>query len=84
MNRTISLPEELLKRAEELAAREHVPVEEFLSAKAVGAALRSGVSEAAGGSRQRREVSCGAGPSSRRGTRGERPVLRTRSPAQTA
>jgi hypothetical protein len=32
MNRTISLPEELLKRAEELAAREHLPVEEFLSA----------------------------------------------------
>lgn len=32
MNRTISLPEELLKRAEELAAREQVPVE-FLSAK---------------------------------------------------
>jgi hypothetical protein len=33
MNRTISLPEELLKRAEELAARERVPVEVFLSAK---------------------------------------------------
>ena len=33
MNRTISLPEELLKKAEELAARERLPVEEFLSAK---------------------------------------------------
>jgi len=33
MNRTVSLPEELLKQAEELAARERVPVEEFLSAK---------------------------------------------------
>jgi hypothetical protein len=33
MNRTIALPEELLKKAEELAAREHLPVEEFLSAK---------------------------------------------------
>ena len=33
MNRTISLPEELLKKAEELAAREHLPVEEFLCAK---------------------------------------------------
>ena len=33
MNRTISLPEELLKRAEELAARERLPVEDFLSAK---------------------------------------------------
>ena len=33
MNRTVSLPEELLKRAEELAARENLPVEEFLSAK---------------------------------------------------
>ena len=33
MNRTISLPEELLKKAEELAARERLSVEEFLSAK---------------------------------------------------
>ena len=33
MNRTISLPEELLKKAEELAARERLPVEEFLSAR---------------------------------------------------
>ena len=33
MNRTISLPEELLKKAEELAARESLPVEEFLSAR---------------------------------------------------
>ena len=33
MNRTISLPEDLLKRAEELAAVERVPLEEFLSAK---------------------------------------------------
>jgi hypothetical protein len=33
MNRTISLPEELLKKAEELAARERLSVEEFLTAK---------------------------------------------------
>jgi hypothetical protein len=33
MNRTISLPEELLKKAEELAARESLSVEEFLSVK---------------------------------------------------
>ena len=33
MNRTISLPGELLKKVEELAAREHLPVEEFLSAR---------------------------------------------------
>jgi hypothetical protein len=33
MNRAISLPEELWKKAEELAARERLPVEEFLSAK---------------------------------------------------
>jgi hypothetical protein len=33
MNRTISLPEELLKKAEELAARERLSVEEFLSAR---------------------------------------------------
>jgi hypothetical protein len=32
MNRTISLPEELLKRAEELAASESVSLEQFLSA----------------------------------------------------
>jgi len=33
MNRSILLPEELVKKAEELAAREHVSVEEFLSTK---------------------------------------------------
>ncbi len=33
MNRTISLPEDLLKKAEELDARERVPVEEFLTAR---------------------------------------------------
>jgi predicted DNA-binding ribbon-helix-helix protein len=33
MNRTISLPEELWKKAEELAARERLQVEEFLCAK---------------------------------------------------
>jgi hypothetical protein len=33
MNRTISLPEDLLEKAEELAALERVSVEEFLSAK---------------------------------------------------
>jgi hypothetical protein len=33
MNRSISLPDELLKKAEELAAREHLSVEEFLSAR---------------------------------------------------
>ena len=33
MNRTISLPDELLKKAEELAARERLPVEDFLSAR---------------------------------------------------
>src|SRR4051794_9813595 len=32
MNRIISLPEELLQKAEELAAREHLPVEQYLSA----------------------------------------------------
>jgi len=33
MNRTISLPEELLKRADELAAFERLPLEQFLAAK---------------------------------------------------
>ena len=33
MSRTISLPEELLKKTELLAARENLSVEEFLSAK---------------------------------------------------
>ncbi|MGA2713087.1 MAG: hypothetical protein ABSG41_08250 [Bryobacteraceae bacterium] len=33
MNRTISLPEDLLKKAEELAAIERLSLEEFLSAK---------------------------------------------------
>jgi hypothetical protein len=33
MNRTISLPEALLKKAEELAAYERLSVEQFLSAK---------------------------------------------------
>jgi hypothetical protein len=33
MNRTISLPEELLKKAGELPARVHLSVEEFLSVK---------------------------------------------------
>ena len=33
MNRTISMPEELLKRVEEWAARERLPVEEFLCPK---------------------------------------------------
>ncbi len=33
MNRTISLPDDLLKRAEELAALERLSVEQFLSAK---------------------------------------------------
>ncbi len=32
MSRTISLPEEIVRLAEELAAREHVSVEEFVSA----------------------------------------------------
>ena len=32
MNRTLSLPEELLQKAEALAAREHLPLEEYLSA----------------------------------------------------
>jgi hypothetical protein len=32
MSRTISLPEEILLQAEELAAREHVSVEELVSA----------------------------------------------------
>ncbi len=32
MNRSISLPEDLVRRAEELAALERVSVEEFLSA----------------------------------------------------
>jgi predicted nucleic acid-binding protein len=32
MSRTISLPEEILRQAEEFAAREHVSVEEFVSA----------------------------------------------------
>ena len=33
MNRTISLPEDLLKKAEELAALERLSVEDFLAAK---------------------------------------------------
>jgi hypothetical protein len=33
MSRTISLPEELMKKAEELATFEHLSLEEFLSAK---------------------------------------------------
>ena len=33
MNRTVSLPDDLLKRAEALAARERVSLEEFLSMK---------------------------------------------------
>ena len=33
MNRTISLPEDLLKKAEELAALERLSLEEFLTAK---------------------------------------------------
>jgi hypothetical protein len=33
MNRTISLPEELLKKAEELAAVERLSLEEFLTTK---------------------------------------------------
>ena len=32
MSRTISLPEEILRQAEELAAREHLSVEELISA----------------------------------------------------
>ena len=32
MSRTISLPEEILRQAEQLAAREHVSVEELVSA----------------------------------------------------
>jgi hypothetical protein len=31
MNRTISLPEDLLRKADELAAFEHLSVEQFLS-----------------------------------------------------
>jgi len=31
MNRTISLPEEIVRQAEDLAAQEHVSVEEFVS-----------------------------------------------------
>ena len=33
MNRTISLPEDLLKKADELAAFERLPLEQFLAAK---------------------------------------------------
>ena len=33
MNRTISLPEDLLRQADELAAFEHVSVEQYLAAK---------------------------------------------------
>ena len=33
MTRSVALPDELLKRAEKLAAREHLPLEEFLSAR---------------------------------------------------
>lgn len=33
MTRTVSLPEELILRAESLAAREHLPLEDFLSAR---------------------------------------------------
>ena len=33
MNRAISLPEDLLKRAEMLAAAEHLSLEQFLSAR---------------------------------------------------
>jgi hypothetical protein len=33
MNRTISLPEDLLKKADEVAAFEHLSVEQFLSAR---------------------------------------------------
>ena len=33
MNRTISLPEDLLRKAGELAAFEHLSVEQFLSAR---------------------------------------------------
>jgi len=33
VNRTISFPEELLKKADELAAFEHLPLEQFLAAK---------------------------------------------------
>lgn len=32
MSRTISLPEEIVRQAEELAAREHISVEELVSA----------------------------------------------------
>jgi hypothetical protein len=32
MSRSISLPEEILRLAEELAARQHISVEEFVSA----------------------------------------------------
>lgn len=32
MSRTISLPEDILRRAEELAAREHISVEKLVSA----------------------------------------------------
>ena len=32
MRRSISLPEEILRQAEEFAAREHISVEEFVSA----------------------------------------------------
>ncbi len=32
MSRAISLPDEIVRQAEELAAREHVSVEEFVSA----------------------------------------------------
>jgi hypothetical protein len=33
MSRTISLPDDLMKKAEELASFEHVSLEDFLSAK---------------------------------------------------
>lgn len=33
MNRTISLPEEILRKADELAALAHLPVEQFVSAR---------------------------------------------------
>lgn len=33
MNRTISLPDDLLKKADELAAFEHLPLEDYLAAR---------------------------------------------------
>ena len=41
MNRTISLPEELLKKAEELAVHERLSVVRILISEAVGAVCRS-------------------------------------------